>query len=739
MKRKSKSLRQIIEERRHVPPIEPDHARRFSSFLVTASILIAFLLIADAIVYLIIPSDKSRPFEISIVEFPVFEKADEPGEQLDEPVVEPEREHQPEPVEQVVEEPPAEEKLPPVDNPSPVDNPAPSQEPVIARTSSGPSRAYYGNRGGGARAQALAKYGGGDDTEDAVRRGLEWLARHQHADGSWRRCEFGKNCRGNICNGAGAIPVVPCDSAITGLALLAMSGSNNTHKDGPFREEVAAGIKYLCRIQTNDGRFGDYPRELNQYMMYNQGIATFALSELYAMTQDPELKPYVERAVRFIIAAQQTSGGWDYTDAKTGRYDTSVTGWQVMALKSASSAGVDVPSYTLFKLMAFIDSVTLPNGDVIYSNMDPGHGRRGQGMVAVGMASLQFLGFPSNTKMSQYQQSIILANLPDWQKLNKAENFDSVYYWYYASIALFQAGGDAWQKWNIEIKKTLLTQQRRGGCFDGSWDVPQNFWGVIGGRVYITSLCVLNLEIYYRYLPLLESDGTKTIDALIEIARGKNAGDTYQAVRLLGRFEGERARQFLAEMASSANPKLALEAAVALAERRDPLSIEPLRAQLKSDDQFARYRALRALAPMMCDGLVPDFIQCLRDEKATVARQADQFLRQYANVSFDFDPEVSVEQRETAIRKWEIWWEQQQKAAASSRAWPISSVIVERGMVAFSLDADAPATLGKKFNVYRENQCVGRINVVSTDGKMAVGKIVEEYSGEIREGDVVRP
>ncbi len=320
---------------------------------------------------------------------------------------------------------------------------------------------------------------------------------------------------------------------------------------------------------------------------------------------------------------------------------------------------------------------------------------------------------------------------------------DSIYYWYYATIAMFQVGGKAWETWNSALTKTLLVHQRRGGCLEGSWDPPDNFWGQVGGRLYSTTLNILNLEIYYRYLPLLDGDNLKTIDALVKTVESSDRANSIQALRLLARFEDMRAREYLIKMSQSSDAQWAMEAALALADRRDVAAIEPLRKQLQSPDQFVRYRALRALQPMIGQGLVPVFIQALNDEKPVVARQADQALRQYANVSFGFEPEASPAERREAIKKWWQWWEQHQKGAVeikSTSPWLVVRVRPDKGLVVFSTGEDRLTETAKKYNVYRGETYIGRIDVVKVDGELCVAQVLNGYSADqIQEGDVVKP
>ena len=452
--------------------------------------------------------------------------------------------------------------------------------------------------------------------------------------------------------------------------------------------------------------------------------------------------PAIEKAVQFITRAQQASGAWDYTELRTGRYDTSVTGWQVMALKSAHAAGVKIPPYTLYRVTTFLDKVTLPSGDVIYSNLAPSPGRRGQGMVAVGLASSQFLGLPTHSRLARRQTRTILRHLPEWRKLANLRKLDSIYYWYYATLAMFQVGGEPWETWNVHLKKTLLEQQRQGGCIDGSWDPPNNFWGGVGGRLYSTTLNILNLQIYYRYLPIHSGGSLPTVAALIHVAEGKRQADRVQAVRLLGKFEDYEARDYLVRLANGKDQPLATEAAFALAERRQKEAVGPLMAQLRASNPYVRYRALRAMAPMIGDGLAPVFIECLNDKANTVSRLAAQMLRQYAKTSFNFEPEAPAAERKAAIQKWRNWWEKKQDGIVveGEKLWLVVSVRSEKGLVAFSTGKPGLTEKDTQHSVYRGDEYIGRVTVMAVEGTIAVARKVKQYTpGEFKEGDVVRP
>ena len=93
----------------------------------------------------------------------------------------------------------------------------------------------------------------------------------------------------------------------------------------------------------------------------------------------------------------------------------------------------------------------------------------------------------------------ILAKGPRWDE--KSGNIDH-YYWYYATYALYQMGGNHWKQWSKQLTPAVVRSQRKDANFRGSWD-PAGAWGDDGGRVYSTAILVLTLEAYYRYTRLI--------------------------------------------------------------------------------------------------------------------------------------------------------------------------------------------------------------------------------------------
>jgi hypothetical protein len=344
----------------------------------------------------------------------------------------------------------------------------------------------YAQRAPEIREQVLEEMGGSRETEEAVRLALEWLASRQQPDGRWDGKNFGPN--GEVGRGAARAKV---DTAVTGLALLCFLAADHTHtKDGPYRETVGDALSWLVAQQESDGSL------IGRESMYSHGIASIALAEAYGMTKDPALRDAVQDAVDFIYDARNlTTGGWRYAPGQVG--DTSVLGWQIMAITSARRAGVDVPDAAFDVGRAWLELVTDRRQPGLYTYR-PGRASS-PAMTAESMFVHQLLGSdPAAVRMAQ-STDYLLQNVPE------SDRNQSTYYWYYGTLAMFQYGGDAWKSWNEDVKNVLVNSQHTRGIDAGSWD-PDDKWAQVGGRVYQTAISTLTLEVYYRYLPLYLSD-----------------------------------------------------------------------------------------------------------------------------------------------------------------------------------------------------------------------------------------
>ena len=360
-------------------------------------------------------------------------------------------------------------------------------------TSNGPHTVpkMYRERMAPNRLQIAESFGGSATTEAAVKLALDWLARHQSADGRWDASDHGagreSGTLGHDRQGAGA----QADTGLTGLALLSFLGSGHTHQAGEYSKTVERGIDYLVASQAADGNLAGRA-EIFAYM-YCHGMATLALSEAYAMTGDPRLERPVRRAIAYTVAAQNSaSGGWRYKPPyPRERGDTSQLGWQLMALKSAEQSGIAMPERTRQGIVRYLNSVSsgARGGLASYRPEERAtHSMTAEALVCREFLDLQFPG--GAEEAASYLESALPGQGP--------ANF---YYWYYGTLAMFQLQGPAWAKWNDAVSTVLTHSQRADADMAGSWD-PDPVWGGNGGRVFSTALGTLCLEVYYRYLPL---------------------------------------------------------------------------------------------------------------------------------------------------------------------------------------------------------------------------------------------
>jgi hypothetical protein len=271
------------------------------------------------------------------------------------------------------------------------------------------------------------------------------------------------------------------------------------------------GLRYLKSQQDPDGCFG--PR-IGEYM-YNHGLATLALVEAYAMTNAAELRPVAEAGVAFISLAQNPYRGWRYS-MKSGDNDTSVTGWCIMALKSADVGGLTAPHSCYEGARSWLDSVTDDDGvvgytargktDVVLRGKNEAWGSH-PSMTAIGLVSRIYIEKSGANPILPKSAAVLARDLPVWDEAKHTIDF---YYWYYGAFAAYQydaPDGKLWNAWNPALLKALLPHQHAGkdGCLHGSWDPQVDRWGAPGGRVYATAINVLTLEVYYRYSRLLSA------------------------------------------------------------------------------------------------------------------------------------------------------------------------------------------------------------------------------------------
>jgi hypothetical protein len=366
------------------------------------------------------------------------------------------------------------------------------------------------------RRAGLRRHGGSTATENAVEAGLAWLAGVQSLDGRWDSDGYMEHYlpnpspRRRMEEGVG---LARNDVGITALCLLAFTGAGYTEREGHYAATVRAPMRFLLsRQRPEDGGFG-LPQDTYRVTMYGHALATLALTDLFLLTGEQGLRAPLQRAVDYLCAMQGPGGGWDYGQrypddkgyTSSTRNDLSITGWAAMALATAREAGLQVPRTHMERLAACLAAATRTDGEALYANEGVRAGHRGMAMLAVSSVCRRMMGEAGSSAVQQRQAARIDALPPDWSAAGELLG-SNMYYWYYGSIALLLArddegGLERWQRWNVALQRELLPRQSRDGPRAGSFD-PVGQWARNGGgRLYSTAICVLTLEIYYRYEP----------------------------------------------------------------------------------------------------------------------------------------------------------------------------------------------------------------------------------------------
>lgn len=306
----------------------------------------------------------------------------------------------------------------------------------------------------------------------AIDKGLKHLLSIQEKDGSWDS------------NGEGGHAV-----AITSLSLMAFMSKAHFPGFGPYKDQLNLGMKWLLQEAKKrpDGYLGS--------VMYEHGLATLALSEMWGMARDPEdddaIQNALEKAVEVILRSQNPGGGWRYQPQADGGEDTSCTMTVFHALASARQAGILVPNETISKVARYLEGAR---------NAETG----GFTYAPNGRARVSFACTSGGTYIAQ------LAGQRDTEMVSAALRYmkqqspgvidkgDGYYYYahYYAIQAMVQAGDDYYAEWYPLIRDALIRRQNENGAWDKG--------GKQGGGSYSTPMAIIILATPHRYIPIYQ-------------------------------------------------------------------------------------------------------------------------------------------------------------------------------------------------------------------------------------------
>ena len=314
------------------------------------------------------------------------------------------------------------------------------------------------------------------ETEQAIEKGLAYLARTQARNGTWRgRAHYGG---------------YPC--AMTSLAGLAFMSAGNTPTEGPYAVNVRRALDYVLSCGNRNGLIAQIGEE-GARPMYAHGFAMLFLAQAYGMEQDPEMQKRIrrvlDRAVRLTVRSQSRDGGWLYTPDANGD-EGSVTITQIQGLRAVRNAGIKVPKSCIARACQYIAKCANADGGISYSLRSRGSSR--PAITAAAVATLYNAG--------QYENPIALKALEYVKKhlggasSSRAWAGHAFYTLLYASQAMYLSSEANWREYFPKRRDDLLKKQKQ----DGSW------MGDSVGDVYGTAIAILVLQLPYRYLPIFQ-------------------------------------------------------------------------------------------------------------------------------------------------------------------------------------------------------------------------------------------
>ncbi|GIW72347.1 MAG: hypothetical protein KatS3mg102_1889 [Planctomycetota bacterium] len=330
--------------------------------------------------------------------------------------------------------------------------------------------------------------------EQAIRRGLDYLAAQQHPEGYWIEMigrKVNDEYRGHMGRHVG----------VTALACMSFLANGSLPDRGRYGENIRRGVEWLlAQVQPDNGFItADGSR------MYSHGFATLLLAEVYGTTGDPRVRARLQQAVDAIVQSQNRHGGWRYLPGAEDA-DMSITVTCVMALRGARNVGIYVPRATIDAAIQYIKRSFVgehpdwrQRGGFWYQVREDRFqlSRTSFALTAAGVVALYGAGEYDAPEIRQGLRFLArpathypYGRPPAWRM---HQSFDYFYAHYYAVQAFFQAGGELWAWWFPMIRDELLEGQHQEG-----------YWEDLVGRNYATAMATVILQIPYRYLPIFE-------------------------------------------------------------------------------------------------------------------------------------------------------------------------------------------------------------------------------------------
>jgi hypothetical protein len=335
-----------------------------------------------------------------------------------------------------------------------------------------------------------------DALDASMERALAWIAASQQPDGSF--------------------PTLPTGQpGVTSLCVMAFMAHGHVPGSEPYGKNVERALKYILGCQKENGLLAlvgprgpeitrNISGEIGTPAAYSHAISALTVSELYGMSTEQQAKDMEEAITKALAASlvmqrwpketEADHGGWRYVnDFDTWDSDVSVTGWELMFLRSARNAGFDVPEKSVNDAVAYIRRAfnkEVGTFEYIINDSDT----RSRGMAGAGILALAHSGLHDSPETKAAGEWLLEQSFANY---NQIETFGQIPYahdrYHYGIFnscqGMYQLGGRYWAEFFPPVVRTLLANQRP----EGSWDADSHMFDAPYGNTYTTALMVIAL------------------------------------------------------------------------------------------------------------------------------------------------------------------------------------------------------------------------------------------------------
>ena len=352
--------------------------------------------------------------------------------------------------------------------------------------------------------------------DKSVRRGLTWLATQQQPDGAFPAHERSQ-------------------PAVTSFCLMAFLARGESPADGQYQQQLTKAIDYITSQQKPNGlislvgpsavpiprdyrtveapQYANKPNSVAVISVYNHAISALALCEAYGQcnsVQAKKMAPVIEKAIAATLEMQRWRGkakknvnGWRYlTRREEGDSDLSVTGWQLMFLRSARNAGFDVPTESIDGAVKYVENCFWKDRNRrVHVYLAGNRSKVTRSMAGAGILAMAHAGKHNSKQAIASGDCLLKYDFSDYDS-EKAPYGKRADRYHYGAVlctqGMYQLGGKYWEQFFPKLVNAFLANQQD----DGSWlttglDQPY-------GGCYTTSLSILSLSVPDQMLPIFQ-------------------------------------------------------------------------------------------------------------------------------------------------------------------------------------------------------------------------------------------